>query len=130
MKRVFAVFLVLCLILAFSGCQQPSGQICRVVVRMEISGQHQDVRFTKNYTDSQTMEAVLHCLRIMPSRNKAKPTMQSASRNYFVITLHLSDGDAHTYILAAHRFFKAPTAPWVETNPEIASKFYNILRDT
>ena len=128
MKRVFTAFLIFCLVFAFSGCRQQPKQMCRVVVEMEISGQHQDLHFTKNYTDNKIMEEVLHCLRIMPTRKKAKPPAQSAARNYFVITLHLSDGDTHTYTLAAHRFFKSPTAPWVEIDPEIASKFYSVLQ--
>ena len=129
MKRIIHVFVAICLILCgLTGCLKQATPLCRVVVEMEIFGQHQDLQFTRNYSDTQTMEDVLHCLRTMPSRIKATPTRENAERNYFVITLRLSDGDSHTYTLAAHRYFKAPNNPWVETNPAIFSKFYSVLQ--
>ncbi len=130
MKRVFAVFLVICLIICvFSGCQREAKPLCRVVVRMEISGQHQDLQFTRNYTDTEKIEEVLHCLRGIQSRKKGTPLKENAMRNYFLITVHLSDGDKHTYTLADHRFFKAPRKPWVEINTEITARFYGALQN-
>lgn len=130
MKRIFVVLLVFCLTLCiFSGCQREAKPLCRVVVGMEISGQHQDLQFTKKYTDIQTIEAVLQCLRSIQSRDKITPVKEYAARNYFLITLHLSDGIQHTYALAGHRYFKAPRKPWVEIKPELVSKFYTVLQN-
>ena len=95
---------------------------------MEISGQHQDLQFTKNYTDTQTIEAVLQCLRVMQSRKKAMPAAKNTARDHFLITLYLSDGSMRNYALVAHRYFKAPNKPWIETNPAIVSKFYSVLQ--
>lgn len=130
MKRFFVVLLSFCLTMCiFSGCQRQAMPLCRVVVGMEISGQHQDLQFTKNYTDISTIEGVLNCLRSMQSRKKVTPVQENAERNHFLITLHLSDGVKHTYALAGHRYFKAPKKPWVEINPELASKFYTVLQN-
>jgi len=129
MKRAFIILLIFCLMIcALSGCQKEAEPLCRFVVEMEISGQHQDLQFTKNYTDTQIIEAVLNCLRSVKSRNKVVPVKETAQRNYFLVSLRLSDGAIRTYALAGHRYFKAPKKPWVELNPEIAAKFYSILR--
>ena len=129
MKRIVTFFLIFCLMLCtLSGCHKQIKPLCRVVVGMEISGQHQDVQFTKNYTDTNVIEEILQCLRIMQLRNKTPNIDESATRDYFLIALHLSDGNTHHYALVNHRYFKAPRKSWVSTDPEIVSKFYGILQ--
>ena len=132
MKKIIKLFVLFCFCaFIISGCSKndtPANPLCRVVTRVDISCQHENILIQRHYTQNEKMESVLLYLRLLKPLGKPQTDPDSIDAEIFEITVHLSDGKQRIYRQKAHRYFSQQTRPWETIDPQQASMLYSIMR--
>lgn len=131
MKKAIKILILLCFsVFLLCGCGQdtPAKPLCRVVTGVDISFRHEDMHLQRHYTDTQKMESVLLYLRLLKPLGKPESIPETADRDVYEITVHLSDGDTRIFRQKAHRYLSVPDRPWQLIDPGQAVGLYQLMR--
>lgn len=129
MKR-WIVFLMFLCFFAFPGCHAkplPPQPLCRVVTRIDITCQQQDVRIHRRYTDFQKMQWVLIYLRLAEPKYTPQPKAQQLG-DIYEIRLLFSDASTRIYRQTSHRYLSLDGRPWQAIEPSYAAGLYALMR--
>lgn len=116
------------IMIALFGCQAQSPASPRIVASVTVNWDREGHSFTRHYTDTEKMEAVLEYLRLLKTEQPAEAVFEYPEDASYCITVSLLDGTAHTYRQQQHRFFRREQMPWQEISPAQAAQLYGVLR--
>lgn len=132
MKKNIKIFILLCFsAVIMCGCNTNDSQpkpLTRVVTRVDISCQQENMLIQRHYTDPQKMEYVLLYLRLLKFKGKPDRDPEPLDKDVYEITVHLSDGDKRLYKQKAHRYFSRDSRPWELIDPAQASGLYLLMQ--
>ena len=126
-KQKFCFFFLCLFLLSFSGCKAETEPTPRVVSGVRVDWQRKGVHFSRHYTDTKKVEALLLYLRLLKTEiPEADPYRQAD--NVYTITVRLLDGREHRFQQQQHRYFRIEQAPWQQIPPGQAEGLYDLLR--
>ena len=120
------------MIVLLAGCTRqelPPAAPHRVVVRISVSTQSQDLSAQREYTSPEKMGAVLGYLRLLRPSSKASVNPQHVKGEMYYITLTNSDGSQITYQQKADRYFLNRDGDWVVIDPGFGARLPELLEN-
>ena len=132
MKKVVKLFFLSFFIaVIMCGCAKNNTKthpFCRVVTRVDITCQHEDLLIRRHYTDTQKMESVLIYLRLLKPLTISVADAEGVDADIYEITVHLSDGVRRVYRQKAHRYISKDFRAWKDVDPGHAAQLYALMR--
>lgn len=114
MKTCATLILLLCLLLGGCSGTQPDAEPLRVVTQIQVTGSQNGQIFQKTFTDTEKMEAVLHCIRRLDPGKATAITPDSFRTDAYEIVVSYSDGDKTVYRQLHHQYLQVDAQPYRE----------------
>lgn len=131
-KKFIKLFFLFCFsAIIIPGCGKNDAQpkpLTRVVTRVDISCQKENMLIERHYTDSRKMEYVLLYLRLLKPLGKPDTDPDQLDKDIYEITVSLSDGSQKNYRQKAHKYFSWESRPWQKISPAKASGLYALMQ--
>lgn len=118
---IFVLFLGLC------GCGKKQIVAPAVVTQVQIDCVHAGTQYSRNYTDSEEISAVLNCLRLQRSQGTAQVDPERLMGDVFVIRIGMSDGTQHIYRHRGGQYLSKDSKPWQIVSREYSGQLYSFI---
>ena len=122
MKRngnVIIYLLLVCFIL--SGCRYrnaPSPAALDLAASINIHCRHGQANLSRQYTDENKMDVILHYLHKISPQGLAKEDPELLQGDFCTLVIQLSDGTQRTYRIKGNSFFSVDYRPWQTIDAE------------
>ena len=127
MGKCWKVAFIFALFLGLLGCEKTKTAAPAVVTQVQIDCVHAGVQISRNYTDAETVSAVLDCLRLQRSKGTAQVDPERIMGDVFEIRIGMSDGTQHIYRHRGGQYLSKDSGPWQVVSREHGAALYTLL---
>lgn len=127
MGKRWKIAYIFVLLFGLCGCEKKQIVAPAVVTQVQIVCVHDGVQFSRNYTDSEKISAVLNCLRLQRSQGTAQVDPERLMGDVFVIRIGMSDGTQHIYRHRGGQYLSKDSRPWQIVSREYSGQLYGFL---
>lgn len=127
MGKSWKVAFIFVLFLGLLGCEKTKTAATAVVTQVQIDCVHAGVQISRNYTDAETVSAVLDCLRLQRSKGTAQVDPERIMGDVFEIRIGMSDGTQHIYRHRGGQYLSKDSGPWQVVSREHGAALYALL---
>lgn len=128
MNRRLAALLLLSLLLSGCGGTQPDPEPLRVVTQIQVTGTEDGQVWQKTFSDTEKMEAVLHCLRRLDPGKVTQIAPDSFRTDAYEIIVSYSDGSRTVYQQLHHQYLQTDFQGYREIREGPAIQLAQLLR--
>jgi len=125
--KSWKVAFVFVFFLGLLGCEKTKTAAPAVVTQVQIDCVHAGVQISRNYTDAETVSAVLDCLRLQRSKGTAQVDPERIMGDVFEIRIGMSDGTQHIYRHRGGQYLSKDSGPWQVVSREHGAVLYALL---